>query len=126
MSEASVGATETDSFRPPSASDTAGNADRPADKASRLAASEVTNAVLPDLANPVIPMRIVLRSCSTSAAKRVALPTASFSTKSDPTAENSIGDYPLEADPLHGPLREHIPQLYIPFGVHRISGWGRS
>jgi hypothetical protein len=83
--------------RPRSPSDTAGNTDRPADKASRLAASEVINAVLPDLANPVIPMRIVLRSCSTSAARRLALPTASFSTRTGPAAESGIGNHLLEA-----------------------------
>src|SRR5215471_18695957 len=121
MSEASVGATETDSFRPRSPSDTAGNTGRPADKASRLAASEVINAVLPDLANPVIPMRIVLRSCSTSAARRVALPTASFSTRTGPAAENGMGNHLLEADQFHGHLRERIAQSYNPVGVHGIS-----
>jgi hypothetical protein len=37
-----------------------------------LAASELSNAVLPARANPVTPMRIVLRRCSTSEARRLA------------------------------------------------------
>src|SRR6516164_515767 len=106
MSEASVGAMETDSLRPRSTSDTAGNTDRPADKASRLAASEVINAVLPDLANPVIPMRIVLRSCNTSAARRVALPKVPLSTRTGSASENGMGMHLLKADPFHGHLRE--------------------
>ena len=73
MLDAAAGAIDTCSRRPRSRSDTAGRAGRPADTASRLAASEVSNAVLPARAKPVIPTRIVLRSCSKSEAKRLAL-----------------------------------------------------
>ena len=58
---------------PASRSDTAGRAGRPDDMASKLAASEVSNAVLPARAKPVTPIRMVLRSCSTSEARRLAL-----------------------------------------------------
>ena len=72
MPEAAAGAMVICGLRPRSRSDTAGRDGRPADSASKLAASEVSKAVLPARANPVTPMRIVLRSCSTSEARRLA------------------------------------------------------
>jgi hypothetical protein len=55
-----------------------GRAGRAADSANRLAASDVSNAVLPARARPVMPMRMVLRICKTSVANRDARWTASI------------------------------------------------
>jgi len=69
MSDAPAADMATDSRRPWSRSTNAGNVGLPDDKAIRLAASEVINAVLPALAKPVMPIRFVLRSRSMSAAR---------------------------------------------------------
>jgi len=58
MPDAPAGAMATDSLRPLSRSDNTGKARRPADKASKLAAIEVSKAVLPAIANPVMPTRV--------------------------------------------------------------------